>query len=326
MLGCFQIMIDKDKFAANLKNLKATIPIKPKTYTKEHPKTIKQALNYYCNQRTIHGIQACTKNLNDEYWPLPLWFNPENVEVGFWNKFYYRKQYKSWQKGKKFNGLKEFDFFWVPIMNHFFFQRSFDEILTEAFDANKKYAFGKLFSNPILKPKTLILESIWKNYSNADWIACITTMFPLIDFVTRKILRTTNLAVDVSKICKLFQQNGFSLETSGELMPHITFVSSHQAGETLFSKEREKWLQKMYEYDFGFIGPALSSFIRFGNIYYSYYKEDQDGDNQVTLLNRHAILHGSINQFGSKANTIKLLTFLYLILELEAIFEIILAD
>lgn len=317
-------MITKDKLALNLKDLKSRIPVKPKTYTEEHPRTIKEALKYYCNQRTVHSVQACTKSLNDENWALPLWFNPENVKVGFWNRIYYRKQYNSWSKGKKFKGLKDFDFFWVPVLNHIFFKRSYDEILIEAFGANSKYAFQTLLTNPILQTKKLILESIYRSYKKGDWVACISTMFPLIDFVARRILKTNNLAVDVSKICKLFEQNGFSLETAGHLMPHFTFVSSHEQGQPFLSKEREEWFKKMIEYDFGLIGPALSSFIRFANIYYSYYKEDKE--EEITSLNRHAILHGSTNNFGSKVNAVKLLTFLYLILELESVFEILFTE
>src|SRR5579863_658464 len=114
-------MITKDKLALNLKELKNKVPVKPRLHTQEHPRTIKEALNYYCNKRTVHGVQACTKTLNDEGWPLPFWFNPEDVKVGFWNRFYYRKQYNSWQKWQKFKGLKEFDFYWVLLLNHIFF-------------------------------------------------------------------------------------------------------------------------------------------------------------------------------------------------------------
>lgn len=279
-------------------------------------------MNSYCNKSTVHSVQACTKGLNDENWPLPLWFDLDNVKVGFFNKLYYRKQYNSWQKGVKFNGLKEFDFFWVPVLNKMFFKRTFDESLLEAFDANSKYAFNKLFTNPILHSKKEILESIKQNYKRRDWVASISTIFPLIDFVVRRILKTTNLGIDVSKICKLFEQNGFSIENAEHLMPNAAFVSSFQLGKPYFSEERNEWFNKMLEHDFGLIGPALSSFVKFSNIYYSYYKEDQQTE-QITQLNRHAILHGSISQFGTKVNTVKLLTFLYLILELEFVFEIL---
>lgn len=315
-------MINKEKLAINLKELKKRIPSKPKEYTAEHPKKIGEALKFYCNHRTVNGVQACTTNLNDDNWPLPLWFDPENVKVGFCNNFYYKKQYNSWPKARKKRPLKEFQFFSVLIITHFFFKRSYDEIILEAFGANKKFAFHKLLSYPILISKTTVLKSIRRSFKDGNWTACICTLFPLIDFVTRKFLRTKHLSVDVHKICKLFAENGFSIETANELMPHFTSVLSGEQGKPFFSKERDEWMQKMEETDFGLIGPALSSFIRFANIYYSFYKEDVETDNPL-LLNRHAILHGSINNYGTKTNTVKLITFLILMLELEPVFEIL---
>jgi hypothetical protein len=319
-------MITKDQFALNLRELKRKIPGKPKEYTQEYPKSIGEALSYYCNQRTVNAVQNCTKNFNDENWPLPLWFNLKKIQVGFWNKFYYKKQSNSWRRGTKFIGFKGFDFLWVPVLNNLIYKRSYDDALIEAFDANLKFAFQKFQSNPLLKPKRIILESIQRSYKNSDWIACISTTFPLIDFITRKILKTNKLATDVSRICKLFEQNGFALSNAGDLMPHVAFVSSYQPGQSIFDEERKRWFENMIEYDFGLVGPPLSSFVRFANIYYAYYKEDQVTEGESVLLNRHAILHGSIDHFGSKVNTIKLLTFFYLILELENVFEILFAE
>ncbi len=49
-------------------------------------------------------------------------------------------------------------------------------------------------------------------------------------------------------------------------------------------------------------------------------KEDGTDSSEI---NRHAILHGSINSFGTRFNVIKLITFLYLMLELEPVFKIL---
>lgn len=318
-------MITKEKLAINLQELKSRIPSKPTIYTTEHPKLIREALLYYCNKSSVNGVQSCTANLNEDNWPLPLWFKPENVRVGFWNKFYYRKQYNSWKKGKRFKGLKEFDFFSVLVMNHLVVGLPFDKIIIEAFNANKNHAFQMILSNPMLKPKIVVVESVMKSFKENNWVACVSTVFPLIDFVARKLLGTNNLRIDVSRICKLFAQNGFSLEKSGDFMPHMTFVLSYKPGQPYFSEGSVERFKKMQETDFGLIGSPLSSFIRFANIYYSYYMEDSEGE-EIQFLNRHAILHGSINNFGTKANTVKLITFLYLMLELEDIFKILLEE
>lgn len=180
--------------------------------------------------------------------------------------------------------------------------------------------------NQLLQKKKPIIESMYRNYKKRDWVACIIILFPIIDFVTRRILKTKNLGIDVSRICKLFDQNGFSLENVDNLMPHIAFSFSRKKGQPYFDEESLEWLRKLGEFDFGLIGPALSSFIRFANIYYAYYKEDEEKEEEISVLNRHAILHGSINHFGTKVNTIKLLTFLYLMLELESVLDTLFAE
>jgi len=316
-------MITKDKFVLNLKKLKSRMPTKPKVYTPEYPKKIKEALNYYCNQRTVNSVQSSTKALNDKNWPLPLWFDYENVKVGFWNKlYYYWKQSESWKIGKRFEA---FEFLSVPEINHIFFKLSYDDMLIEAFDTNKKYAFEMLLSNPLLKSRKEIINSVRNSYRNGNWVGCISTIFPLIDFVIRKFLNSTSLTDDVGKLCKLFDQNGFNNENSVELMPQIAFVSSLESTQSLFTEEGMEKFKKMQETNFRLIGAALSSFIQFANVYYSYYKEEKKTE-EIQLINRHAILHGAISDFGTKANTVKLITFLYLMLELEDVFEILLAE
>lgn len=313
-------MITGEKLGLNLKELKRRMPLKPKIYTPDHPKNISQALRYYCNQRTVHTIQAFTFNLSQGDWPLPLWFDPNIIRVGFWNRMYCIIQEKSWWK-KIPKKLREFDFLYVIMLNHLMFGLPFRRIIIEAFEVNDKFTFHKLLFNPVLGSKKKIIESLQQSYNNHNWLACIYTIFPVIDFVSRKFLRTNNLSVDVLKICKLFEKNGFSMGKSEELMPFWSLVLSRKP----ISKLNNGWIEKMQETDFGLIGPALFSFIKFANIYYSYYKEDKEVP-EIPLLNRHAILHGSINEFGNKENVVKLITFLYLILELEEVFKILLAE
>lgn len=316
-------MISKEKLADNLTILRNQIPQKPKIYTSDHPVTIKEALDKYSNRRTIHGVQTCTNSFNNEHWPLPLWFDPMKIKVGFWNKFYYKKHNNTLHK-KKFNGFKDFDYLWLPAMNKIFYKTNFDESIVEAFDANIKYIQKRLKSNPLLQSKAPILQDVFRTYNKEYWVACISTLFPVLDYVARKLLNTKNLSIDISKMCKLFEQNGFSLETVDHLMPHITLVNLFQElDEPNFHEKWKELHEKVKDNEYGLIGPALSSFLRFANNYYGYYREDLEENN---VINRHAILHGSINEFGNKENAIKLLTFLYLFLELEPVFEILLKE
>ncbi len=320
-------MVTKEKLAFNLDVLRKHIPQKPKEYTSDHPVTIKEALEKYSNQRSINGIQSLTKLLDEKHWSLPLWINPHDIEVGFFNKLYYKRWFNSTRKAVKkkikFKGLKDFEYLRIPFINEYYFKINFDDTIIEAFEVNRKYIEQRLKSNPILVSKKFIIEEIFKTYKKKYWTSCINTLFPLLDFVARKLLKTKNLGVDISKICKLFEQNGFALETADHLMPHITLINASISEKKLSKEEYDILYKKVKDNDFGIIGPALSSFIRFANHYYGYYKEDGVDSN---IINRHAILHGSINSFGNKTNVVKLITFLFLMLELEPVFKILFND
>ena len=314
-------MISKEKLVSNLNILRNKIPQKPDIYTSDHPISIKEALEKYSRQRTVHLVETFTYTFNNENWPLPLWFDPKNIRVGFWNKLYYKRYHKSMFK-KKYIGFKDFHYLCVPSINNIFFKQSIDESLIEAFDVNITYIQNQLESNVTLQSKSFILKDIFRCYKKKYWISCISTLFPLLDYVTRKLLKTKNLRTDIKTICKLFEEIGFSIETVDYLMPHITLVNAFFHSELTW-EEKQELQNKIIDNKFGLIGPALSSFLRFANSYYSYYSEDKG---EPIIFNRHAILHGSINEYGTQVNAIKLLTFLYLFLELEPIFEILLDE
>ncbi|ALL06224.1 hypothetical protein AQ505_12415 [Pedobacter sp. PACM 27299] len=69
-----------------------------------------------------------------------------------------------------------------------------------------------------------------------------------------------------------------------------------------------------HDYELGLAGIALSHFLHFSSHYYAYYRTEKHTAN---TLNRHGILHGANHNFGTKTNAIKLITYLYLALELE---------
>lgn len=314
-------MISKEKLAINFENLRNNIPQKPEYYTPDHPKSVKEALKSYSNRRSVNSFETCTHAYNVENWPLPLWFDPQNKKIGFWNSLYFKK-YNSLLFKRKSIRLNDFGFLWIPIINKIIYKQSIDDSVIEAFNANITYIQNRLLSNVTLQSKSLILKDIFRCYRKKYWISCISTLFPLIDYVSRKILKTKDLRTDVKKICKLFEGIGFSIETVDNLMPHITSVVAFH-NDKLTLEEKLQFQQEIGNYQLGIIGPALSSFLRFANNYYRYYTEDKG---EIGIMNRHAILHGSVNEYGTQANSIKLLTFLFLFIELEPIFEILLDE
>nr|WP_199082919.1 hypothetical protein [Pedobacter sp. ASV19] len=178
--------------------------------------------------------------------------------------------------------------------------------------------------NPHLWDKQKILSDIFGAYRKGFYSATIITLFPLLDHIARRFLKVTKLTKDVKQLCKFFESCGYGAENPEHLMYHTAMV--HAMG-----KQREEFgrfsgwesLNHIKETHLGMVGPLLSSFVRFANHYYGYYKDESESTNQ---LNRHAILHGSISEFGSKKNAVKLMTFLFLLLELEPIFDVLLNE
>lgn len=228
-------MITKEKLSDNLDILRNTIPKKPKIYTSDHPKNIKEALYKYSNRRSVHGMEMCALDFHRNNWPLTLWYDPENIKVGFWNKLFYKKWYNSFRKTanknhskkkKRFKKFKDYEYFWIPFLNKHHFKRGYDTSIVAVFEVNKKYILSRLTSNHIIESKKNAISEIFSSLEKKLWQSSINTIFPIIDYVARKLLNTTRLNFDVSKICKLFEQNGFSVENLDYLMPHAAFVNA----------------------------------------------------------------------------------------------------
>lgn len=308
-------MVSVQQFGVNMSRLKDRMPIKPIVYSSEYPKTLKECLDLYCRQRTVNLLQINTILISKENWPLPFWYNPENWKFGLINRIRLSRWGKKLRKDD--NG---FGYSSMLVLMNIGKYISMTDIMLEAFDANRKYAFLQLLSNPILESKTSIIRSLERSFKQSNWIACVCTILPLFDFVARKTMGVTNLTKDVRNICKLFEAHGFNIDNADEFMPMMNDVIKRHETGTWTPDAR---LKELEAFNYGIIGCALSSFVRFANLYYSYFKEDSDIDSS-NVLNRHAVLHSANVNFGTKENTVKLITLLFLVLELEPVFQILL--
>ncbi|MBS1522444.1 MAG: hypothetical protein JST50_15700 [Bacteroidetes bacterium] len=319
-------MITKERLIKNLKTLKDTLPGKPSQYTDDYPKTIKDALSKYSNKRSVNALENNTHNLNKLNWPLPLWVNPDKIDVGFWNEYYWKKWVKSWDKKQKYTKPAGFYWLWIPVFGNTFSNNKIDSFLVEIFDINLKYIENKILNNPLLVTKRSIIIDVFLAYKSKNYSASISTLFPIIDFVIRKFIATESLTTSVTKVCKLFSECGFDLEKIDYLMPSIAlekYIYSEgveNVGKKIQSAEFSLLAKQVEKNKYGIIGAALNSFLLFSNNYYARYMNDT-GDHDI--INRHAILHGSVNAFNTKINAVKLFTYFFLILELEPIFNIL---
>lgn len=321
-------MISKEKLETNLMILNDLIPKKPAIYTPDFPKTIGESLYKYSNQRSLNALSQNTSNLNRLNWPLPLWVDPNDIKIGFWNTYHFKKWHNGWPgaKNNKFKGFEGFDWLWAPVLGDIFSEGKIDWRLLQAFDTNLKYFEKRLLNHPLLLDKQSTIRELLIVFKEKKYNVCISSTFPLIDFIVRKLLKTTNLNISVTKICKLFKECGFDYDSINQLMPVIAleeFIKSKSPMtifEVLATEECKEFSKKIEKFNFGIVGVALNSFLRFSNNYYSHYSEDQGA---INIINRHAILHGSVNQFDNKTNAAKLFTYLYLLLELEPVFTIL---
>jgi hypothetical protein len=184
-------------------------------------------------------------------------------------------------------------------------------------------------NHSLLADKHSAIRELIIVYKEKKYNSCISIVFPLIDFIVRKFLGTSNFRYGVTNICKLFKECGFDFTSISQLMPNVAFSEYMESKapmklfEILETQEYKDFSKRIEQFNLGIIGGALNSFLWFSNNYYSYYTEDMNASN---IINRHAILHGSVNDFDNKVNAAKLLTYFYLLLELEPVLLILFDD
>jgi len=344
--------MDTRKLKKNLDKLKELIPKKPIAYTEEYPKSIEDCFHKYIRQRTISIMRPACWMYDKHNWPLPLYINPQNIKIGYLNEFLFTKlgmnsfpyydlfaslQYNSYEPyelkpsfrlrlmwllryGKR-KKLGYYDWLIVPILCHFFRITNIDDFNIQLFDVNYKYFQRKVINNKHLSSKKGLIIEILDNFKRGNYASCICTLYPIIDFLTRQYFDTTKFDKDITSVNAMFKAAGFSLVDIDNLKPGaaaIKFQNLVREKKITFAQANE--LSEKNEYNLGFPGVALSSFLHFSSQYYQYHRTDTS---QTNHLNRHAILHGSSDAYGTKSNAIKLLTYLYLMLELEPVLKIV---
>lgn len=123
----------------------------------------------------------------------------------------------------------------------------------------------------------------------------------------------------------MFKSAGYSLYDIDNLKPGASafkiqnaFMWGFLSNDEVNNMHKER--KEKEKPNLGLAGIALSSFLHFGAKYYEYYRTD---NKEINFLNRHAIIHGAVDNYATKTNAIKLYTFLYLMLELEPVLKIV---
>ncbi|RBQ06703.1 hypothetical protein [Pedobacter miscanthi] len=344
--------MDSKKLKANLETLKKKIPKKPKTKLPVYPKNISESLQLYLRHRTIDVMRYACWIYDEHNWPLPLYVNPAKIKIGYLNEFMFTKlgmnDFKyfdlfgglrlkideafemprniitrcmwllRYHKRKK---LEYFDYLIVPLICRFFGVTNISTFNIELFNENYDYLSLKIIENQILQEKRDIVKEIFANFKKGRYASCITSIYPILDFLTRRYFDTKDFGKDMVSVNAMFKAAGFGEQEIDNLKPGAaTRKLMVLLTKNEISRAEYKVLSEKHEHGLGFAGMALSSFLTFSNQYYGYYRSEK-GDADV--LNRHSILHGANNDFGTKINAIKLITYLYLTLELEPVLKIL---
>jgi len=344
--------MDSKKLKANLEKLRKTIPKKPAQHTNHFPKSIEESLTLYLRHRTIDVMRYACWMYDRHNWPLPLYVNPNNIQIGYLNEFMFTKLGMNdlkyfdlvgalrLEKGEDFDmprnlltrimwllrynkrkKLEYYDYQIVPLICQFFGIKNIGTFNTELFVTNYKYLYKRILENPILIEKKPILREVFYNFNKGNYYSCITTLYPILDYLIRRYFDTKDFGKDLVSVNAMFKAAGFDSQEIDNLKPGAAIrklSELERRGE--ITMDEYKSMSNQHEHGLGFVGMALSSFLHFSNKYYAYYRHDKGNSD---ILNRHAILHGSSNDFGTKTNAIKLISYLFLTLELEPALKIL---
>jgi hypothetical protein len=332
-------MVNHSKLEKNLEALRQALPKKPAVYTTDFPLTIAEALTKYANQKTVNLLGINVACYNEQGWPLPLYVDHRHIRVGFFNNVFDRRSQasnnKSFRRMERWKNMRKVTFWsarsrpWsclgIPVHRNIYEKNSIDRAVIELFTANIKLVKSKFLSHASLTAHKEQVVEIFSAYRHRHWASCISLIYPILDSVARRVLNTDKLTKDMQSLCKLFRQIGIDKKETDVFMGvtnAVMLTEKIRTGE-ISKEEGRKLEEKGYKNHLYLIGPPLSSFLQFSHRYYGdYVTPSSPGD----PLNRHAIVHGSYTQFASQANVVRLITYLYLILELDPVFKILFAE
>jgi hypothetical protein len=182
--------------------------------------------------------------------------------------------------------------------------------MSREFRSHSSRIFDYWRASKVLSSKVPIIRDIELTYRHEYWAACIPTALPLLDFLIRTYLETDQLNVTIQTLLNAFERASILPK---DLMPGYAIWKGQENpadGNTIASSLDD---------DLRLPGVLLSSFVKFANAYYGWYKTDT---NEPKILNRHAILHCATD-YWTREYTSKLLTFLDLALRLQHPLEVI---
>ena len=208
-------------------------------------------------------------------------------------------------------------FIYIPVAGIGLEQHERDKVvdwgMVYLFTKHRKRVFNTFMKTSLLSGKQAIVRDIEEAYKRELWSACIVSVMPLLDFIMRRYFGTTRLDDNIQVLRNAFVEHAGL--RSKDLMP-----GSIAVGEGRLNPNTGNTFAKMIEEDLRLPGIYLASFLEFADRYYCWYKSSDIPPN--TSLNRHAVMHCA-SEYWTKANAVRILSFLHLIIYLEVPLKIL---
>ncbi len=296
--------------------LSSLIARKPNSFTPEWASSIDQAFSNYTRTNTVNLVNSLNGCLIDLNWPFPAYLN---LRVELQKPIYCGdKGLNRWQAFLKRMQRRNSPIYIVlkakiaDAMDGVDGSALCDKEMVSMFERYRDDIFCSFADSNILQSKRQILKDIEKAYCQKMWAACITTTYPLLDFIIRTYFNTEQINVSIQVLRDAFF-------TIAKLHPK-DLMPGYSIWDGKSDPEKGNTLAKTIEEDLRLPGIYLSSFFEFADKYYGWYKSTKT--EPQTPLNRHAIMHCS-SEYWTQSNAVKVLTFLDLTIRLESVLKIL---
>lgn len=290
------------QIADNIRFLASKIARKPTEYAHDWARIPEESLFLYTNTRTVNLILSFSEVLTMQGWPFPSFMSIEQVI------FAHKKNKMAWIR--QLFLLK--DIFISSVWANKKLKVLSDRLMIKYFRQNSDTTFSRWKSCPFLSEKSHLIDEIAITYKKQLWTSCISTTFPLLDFVMRHYLGTKNLNAGIQCLSDAFFR--IANLKANDLKPGYAIWNAQndsENGNTIATSLQE---------DLRLPGIYLASFFEFAKSFYAWYSSTTDSP--PTTLNRHAVIHCAAD-YCTEVNTTKLLSFFDLTLHLEPFFRII---
>ncbi len=311
--------IKPNELVANLEILRGKIARKPSDYVprKEYPESIDESFSSYTRTSHVNMILAFSDVLRElgRGWPFPFFMlsSLPSITSPSSNNCNWILAVSRLARAWFFVNIW-FDSLRTRPSEEGWSAEEFEEYLNKLMVRLVRLSCGELFcrwrSKELFVNHQQQLNEIQAVYRKGYWYPCVTATFPLLDHVCRKLLKTNNLTRGIGRINKVFEDAKIDLES---LRPG--------SGAWHYAKKIGVEAQELSNKDLRLVGVALESFLKLAREYYGHSTSDEE----VSVLNRHAVLHGAGGRVWTREDATKLLLFLDLMLILVPTFEILLA-